>query len=105
MLDLNAALSSMHRTIEAMDYRGLSQDALVLQHLLGTVESFWTARRVSDAISIAKDGSHAATELEAASKARNDVRIRTAAEAVSAACGSCHASHRERLPDGSYEMK
>jgi len=66
---------------------------------------FWTAKKVEDATNFAKNAVKAATDLETAAKASNEEGVAAAARAVSGSCQVCHMAHRQRMPDGSYEIK
>ena len=43
--------------------------------------------------------------LETAAKAKNEEGVATASRAVNGTCMGCHTAHRERLPDGTSEIK
>ena len=38
-------------------------------------------------------------------RAKNDQGLLSAQTAVNATCAACHKAHRERLPDGHFEVK
>ena len=80
-------------------------DAATLKTMFADIEKFWTARKADDAIGFAKTGAKSAADLETAAKAKNEEGVATAARAVNGTCMGCHAAHRERLPDGSSEIK
>jgi cytochrome c556 len=105
MKETNAAAQSLRKNVEAKDYDGVAKDAATLKTLFAGTEEFWTARKADDAIAAAKAGGTAATDLESAAKAKNAEGVTTAAKAVNASCKSCHDAHRERLPDGTSEIK
>ena len=105
MKDTNAAAQSLKKNVEAKDYDGVAKDAATLKTLFAGTEEFWTARKADDAVTAAKAGLAAATDLETAAKAKNAEGVATAAKAVNATCKTCHDAHRERLPDGTSEIK
>ncbi len=105
MKETNAAAQSLKKNVEAKNYEGVATDAASLKTLFSGTEEFWTARKADDAITAAKAGVQAATDLETAAKAKNAEGVTTAAKAVNATCKSCHDAHRERLPDGTSEIK
>ena len=53
----------------------------------------------------AKAAGKAAADLERAAKAKNEEAVAASAKAVNGACKTCHDAHRERLPDGTSEIK
>jgi cytochrome c556 len=105
MKDTNAAAQALRGHVEAKDYDAIATDAMTLKKLFADTEAFWAPRKTDDAIGFSKTGAKAAADLETAAKARNEDGVTTAAKAVTATCTGCHAAHRERLPDGSSEIK
>jgi cytochrome c556 len=105
MKDTNTAAQALRGHVQAKDYDGIAADAAALEKLFGDTEAFWTARKAGDAIGFSKTGAKASADLAAAAKARNDDGVATAARAVNGTCMGCHTAHRERLPDGSSEIK
>jgi nitrate/TMAO reductase-like tetraheme cytochrome c subunit len=105
MKDTNAAAQSLRKNVEAKDYDGVAKDAATLKTLFSTTEEFWTKRNAEDAVTAAKAGVKNATDLETAAKAKDAAAVADAAKAVNATCKTCHDAHRERLPDGTSEIK
>lgn len=105
MKDTNAAAQSLRKSVEAKDYDAVAKDAATLKGLFSTTEEFWTKRNTEDAVAAAKAAVKAATDLETAAKAKDAAAVGDAAKAVNATCKTCHDAHRERLPDGTSEIK
>ena len=105
MKETNAAAQSLRKSVEAKDYDAIAKDAATLKGLFASTEEFWTKRNTEDAVTVAKSGVKAATDLETAAKAKNESGVADAAKAVNGTCKSCHDAHRERLPDGTSEIK
>jgi cytochrome c556 len=105
MKDTNAANSSVRKNVEAKDYEAVAKDAATLKSLFSTTEEFWTKRNADDAVTAAKAAVKSATDLETAAKAKDAAAVADAAKAVNATCKTCHDAHRERLPDGTSEIK
>ncbi|HEY2905348.1 MAG TPA: hypothetical protein VGJ29_05560 [Vicinamibacterales bacterium] len=105
MKDTNAANSSVRKNVEAKDFDAVAKDAATLKELFSTTEEFWTKRNAEDAVTAAKAAVKSATDLETAAKAKDAAAVADAAKAVNAACKTCHDAHRERLPDGTSEIK
>jgi hypothetical protein len=105
MKDTNTAAQALRGHVPAKDYDGIAADAAALKKLFADAEAFWTVRKIDDAIGFSKAGAKAAADLEASAKTKNEEAIAAAARAVNGTCQGCHAAHRERLPDGSSEIK
>jgi cytochrome c556 len=105
MKDTNTAAADLRKSVEAKDYQAIARQAASIKVLFDNTLSFWEERKAEDAIGFAKTGSKAAADLEAAAKSKNDDGVASAAKAVQGICKTCHDAHRERLPDGSSEIK
>ena len=105
MKDTNAAAQSLRKNVEAKDYDGVAKDAATLKDLFSSTEEFWTKRNAEDAVTAAKAGVKAATDLETAAKGKDAAAVADAAKSVNGTCKTCHDAHRERLPDGTSEIK
>lgn len=105
MKDTNAANNSLRKSVEAKDYDAIAKDAATLKELFSTTEEFWTKRNTEDAVTAAKAAVKASTDLGTAAKAKDGAAVADAAKAVNAQCKTCHDAHRERLPDGTSEIK
>jgi cytochrome c556 len=105
MKDTNAAAQSLRKSVEAKDYDTVAKDAATLKTLFSTTEDFWTKRNAEDAVAAAKAGVKAADDLETAAKAKNEAGVADSAKALQGTCKTCHDAHRERLPDGTSEIK
>ena len=105
MKDTNTAAQALRAHVQAKDYDAIAADGAALKKLFADTEAFWSARRVEDAVGFSKTGAKAAADLEVAAKAQNEDGVATAARGVNGTCMGCHTAHRERLPDGSSEIK
>jgi mono/diheme cytochrome c family protein len=107
MKSLSATAQALRRDAAATpkDYDALSKHAAALKTAYAAAEEFWTARKADDAIQITKNGGKAAADLDTAVKAKDDAAIATSAAAATGTCMGCHAAHRIRNEDGTYEIK
>ncbi len=105
MKDTNAAAQDLRKSVDAKDYEAVARQAATLKGLFDTTRAFWEDRKADDAIGVAKNATKAAADLEAAANARNDEGVTSAAKTLQGTCKTCHDAHRERLPDGSSEIK
>jgi cytochrome c556 len=105
MKDANTTATALRGHVTGKDYDAIAADAAALKPLFADIEKFWTARKADDAIGFAKTGVKSVSDLETAAKAKNEEGVTAAARAVNGTCMGCHAAHRERLPDGTSEIK
>jgi cytochrome c556 len=105
MKNTNTAAQALRGHVTSKDYDAIVADAASLETLFADTEKFWTARKTEDAIGFAKAGAKALADLATAAKAKNDEGVTAAARAVNGTCMGCHTAHRERLTDGSSEIK
>jgi hypothetical protein len=105
MKAIAGAQMSLRGNIAAKNYDGIARDAATMRAAFSTVEQWWSARKTDDAITFARAAGKGASDLEAAAQAKSDEGITTAQRAVGATCMGCHSAHRERLADGTFEIK
>jgi hypothetical protein len=105
MKDTNAASADLRKAVELKDYEAIAKSATTLKTLFENTEEFWAKRKMDDAVGFAKAGSAAAADLAAAAKAKNEEHVADASKTLLGTCKQCHDVHRERLPDGSSEIK
>lgn len=105
MKDLGAANQSLRNNVTAKDYDAVAKDAATFKASFATALAFWTAKKADDAVTLAQTGAKGAADLETAAKAKNEESVAAAQRAVGATCAACHMAHRERLQDGTFEIK
>jgi cytochrome c556 len=105
MKDTNAAAQELRKNLDAKDYDAVAKQAATLRTLFETTQKFWEDRKADDAVTVAKNAGKAAADLETAAKAKDAEGVAAAAKVVTGSCKTCHDAHRERLPDGSSEIK
>ena len=105
----NQALRGHVKEVESAgaypDYTLIEKDAAALKAAFGPVLAYWKARNVDDAVATAALGLKGVADLETAAKDKSYDALVTASTAIGATCGSCHMAHRERLADGTFEIK
>jgi mono/diheme cytochrome c family protein len=105
MRTIQATTKSLGGNATAKNYEGVAKDAAALKAAFTVIEQYWTAKKVDDAITLTKTAVKGATDLEAAATGKNDEGIAAAQRAIGGTCMGCHMAHRERLADGSFEIK
>ncbi len=89
----------------AQDYMPFETATATLQASFATTLAFWESRKTDDAVKLTQDAARFAADLE---KAARDTEYRLVLDAIAGldkTCASCHAAHRVRLDDGTYEIK
>jgi cytochrome c556 len=112
MKDLGAANGKLRADVAAIekdgaypDYNPIDADVAKLRASFTIALQFWQEKKVDDAVAKTQAVMKYVDELETARKEKNYDSLMTAAAEVGKSCGGCHAAHREKLPDGSYEIK
>ena len=105
MKDLAAANMSLRAALPMKDYDTIATNAGTFKASFAVALTFWTAKKADDAMGLAQTGAKAAADLETAAKAKNEEGVQAAARAVGGTCAACHMAHRERLQDGTFEIK
>ena len=105
MKETNAAAQELRKNLDAKNYDGIAKNAAALKTLFANTQSFWEERKMEDAVGFAKSGAKAAADLETAAKAHNEETVASTGKALLDTCKTCHDVHRERLPDGTSEIK
>ena len=116
---LNAANNSMRNNVKNIDYGGLEKDADAFKASFSVMLGYWQEKKVDDAVKFVQDGVKGADDLAVAAKAMNYNGVLAAQNAIAGSngvafvgdtalpgvCVGCHLAHRQRLPDGTYEIK
>jgi len=117
--DLNvAANNSLRGNLKDINYPGIQKDAESIQVALSVMLDYWKGKNVEDAVAFVQTGLKAAADLKTAAGAMDYQGVLTAqnalagsnglafsGEALPGVCVGCHLAHRQRLPDGTFEIK
>jgi hypothetical protein len=116
--DLQAANNSLRNNVKNIEYASLQKDAEAFKASFGVMLQFWQDKKVDDAVKFAQDGIKAAGDLDTAAQAMNYNGVLAAQNAIVGSngvafeggalpgvCVGCHLAHRQRLPDGTFEIK
>lgn len=100
-----ASMQSIGKAADSKDYDSIAKTAATLQGNFQEVGKFWTARKDDEALKHCQAAFKASSDLEAAAKAKNDMGIAESRKALGSACAGCHTAKREKMPDGSFQIK
>src|SRR5262245_47648765 len=80
--------------LKAKDFDAILKDAATLRENFAKIETFWTERKVEDAVSFSKAAVKSIGEIETAAKAQDATGVTNAQVALANACRNCHLAHR-----------
>jgi len=83
----------------------VAKNAEKLQGLFKEVSGFMQGKNITDAVGFANDAAKAADDLAKAAKANDADAMFAAQKTIQKQCGTCHAAHREQLPDKTFKLK
>jgi hypothetical protein len=86
-------------------YDWVEKDAVALKAAFAKTLEFWTAKNVKNAITLAQYAANDAAGLERAARAKHYDGVVAGVSGVLNACEPCHLAYREKLPDGTYEIR
>ncbi len=104
MRDIRAATQNIDKAIEASDFEAVSKNALLITNAFLFVDKYWTGK-AEDALKLSETAGKAASDLEAAAGLASAAGVAFSAKELADTCTACHNAHRERLPDGSFQIK
>ena len=101
-----ATLQKLGKDVDAKDYDAIAADAATFKkNFMGPVGAYFTDKKMDDGLDKCKAAYGASDDLEKAAKAKDEMKVADARKGLQAACGACHTAHREKMPDGSFEVK
>ena len=105
MKDVGATSASMRMNLMNGAAEEVAKDAQKLQGNFTKAMGIFKALKAQDAVDMAKANADAAGEIVKAAKANNLDAAKAPAATIQGSCKSCHAVHREQLPDKTYKFK
>ena len=114
--ELNVANNALRNDVKVIDFVAMAKDATTIRASFTMMLEFWHAKNADDAVKLLEDGLKAVSDLEKAVKAENRNGTAEAQAAIAGAsstgeigaigtCAPCHLAHRQRMPDGTFEIK
>jgi hypothetical protein len=82
----------------------VTKNAALVREAFVVVDKYW-ADKAKDAQEWSRDAGKAAADLEAASRLMSADGVNFSAKELADTCTACHNAHRERLPDGIFQIK
>ncbi len=104
MRDIRAAMENVDKALKAVDFEAVTKNAAIVEDAFLLVEKYWTGK-AEDALKWSQAAGKAASDLGSAASMASGDGIAFSAKELAAMCTACHEAHRERLPDGSFQIK
>ena len=98
MQTIAGAQAAAAKATAAEDYDAIEKHAATMVDAFLVIEKYWSARS-PEVLPMVRSAAKAASDL------RSLEGVAYSAKELSAACASCHAAHRETMPDGTFQIK
>ena len=105
MKDIGTTFPAMRMHIMANQLDDAAKEAEQLAVWFGDVERFWAQQSKADAVKWAQEARTVATEVVAASTAKDAMKAGQAATNMQGTCKQCHGTYREADPAGGFRLK
>jgi cytochrome c556 len=101
-----ATVQKIGKDADAKDYDAIAAGAATLKtNFMGPIAKYFTDTKGEDGLAKCKTALTASESLEKAAKAKDEMAVADARKALTGTCGGCHMAHREKMPDGSFQIK
>ena len=104
MKDLGAFAQGIDKAVKADDFAAVSKYAGAVKSDFEVVEKFWNTK-APEAAKIAQSGGKFAADLGAVADVKSREGVEFAVTQITDLCATCHTAHRERMPDGTFQIK
>lgn len=105
MKQIGPGAANLRTLIDAQAAPAAEAQADTLEHLFDDVEEIFDARKYDDAEQWAQDASDHANHIEDAVEAKDFAKASEHLKLLLGVCQNCHTKYRERLADGTYQLK
>ncbi len=100
-----AAAGALGSSIEAGDAAGTSKQAKIIADYFGGMAAFWSQKNADEAVASCVDAITKANEISAMAEGGKMGEVPAKFAALRSNCKTCHAAHREKAADGSWQIK
>jgi hypothetical protein len=105
MKTIQAASTALRTAVGSRNYETAAQQIAQLKDAFVVAQIYWAGKGQDDATRAAQIAMKAITDLENANKAKNDAGMLEGQVTLNGTCNNCHTAHRQRRPDGHFEIK
>lgn len=105
MKKVGAAFAALRTGVDASNANAAGPNVAVLKQAFVQTESFWKAKGVDQAVTLAREAATRVDAIEKASAGGDWDAAKKSVATLNQSCQSCHTSYRERFDDGSFRVK
>ena len=105
MKEIGAQSAALRKAVTSAAEPDVAASAAKLETVFKDVQAYWENKKVDDATTAAKNAVAASQAITKAVAAHDMAAVTAASTTLNAQCMACHTAHRERLPDGSFQIK
>jgi cytochrome c556 len=105
MKTIGAATGALNKSIQAEDFDAITKNVTSIIDTLPVVDKYWSGGKADDAKKWTQTAVKAAADLRVAAGLKSSEGVAYSAKELTETCAQCHTAHREKLPDGSFEVK
>ena len=102
---LGGMMASGKALREGGDLSAVAAGAKTIDTALASIESFWAARKDTEAVKMNAASRAAAVAVGKAAESKDAAATGEAMKTLQGTCKACHDVHREQLPDKTYKIK
>ena len=107
MKKIAPAQGAANKAIQSMSWADAKAQVVIVKQTLMDTESFWTANKKDDAVTMLKDSIAKVTAVEQALSAPtpDQQAVLASFKQVGATCAACHKQYREQDANQQYQLK
>lgn len=105
MKDLGGLMQALGKPGASEDFELAKKSAATARDAFAIVQAYWKAKGDTTATKLAETGTKAAADLNVVATLVSSEGVEAAVKDLAATCVACHAAHREKMPDGSFQIK
>ena len=99
-----ATVANLNKNLTAKDGTAARADVRKLQENLAMVMAYWQFRNVSDGVRFSLDATYGLAQVDVLTSQGKFDEAAAALKTAQASCGNCHMAHRDKAPDGSFNI-
>ena len=103
MKAIAAAQDAATKAIQTEDLEAVEKHAASIVDAFPVVEKYWAGK--SDVAPLARTAAKAASDLRVSAQQHSLEGVAYSAKELAAACAKCHDAHREKMPDGTFQIQ